>query len=145
MSKEVRERFLEFARSPVARWTANFRDLNACVTRMATLSPGGRSTGDVLEAELERLRSSWSSSADATDHDGILASVMGSEAVEKIDLFDRVQLAFVVGVCRESATLSEAGRKLFGATRTKRKVQNDADRLRKYLARFGLEWHVCKG
>jgi transcriptional regulatory protein RtcR len=56
-----------------------------------------------------------------------------------------VQLAFVIGVCRECPTLSEAGRKLFGATREKRKVQNDADRLRKYLARFDLNWQTCKG
>jgi transcriptional regulatory protein RtcR len=65
-------------------------------------------------------------------------------AVAQIDLFDRVQLASVIKVCRESATLSEAGRKLFGATREKRKVQNDADRLGKYLARFGLDWQSCK-
>ena len=62
----------------------------------------------------------------------------------RLDLFDRVQLAFVVGACRESATLSEAGRKLYAATREKRKVQNDADRLRKYLARFDLDWQACK-
>jgi transcriptional regulatory protein RtcR len=61
-----------------------------------------------------------------------------------LDLFDRAQLAFVVGVCRACATLSEAGRKLFGATRARRKVQNDADRLRKYLARFDLDWQACR-
>src|SRR5262245_30287530 len=54
------------------------------------------------------------------------------------------QLGFVIRICRECATLSEAGRKLFGATREKRKVQNDADRPRKYLARFNLDWQACK-
>ena len=49
LSKEVRERFLSFARSPAARWSANFRDLNACVTRMGTLSPGGRITPEILD------------------------------------------------------------------------------------------------
>ena len=39
---------------------------------------------------------------------------------------------------------SDAGRKLFGITRTQRKVPNDADRLRKYLARFGLDWPACR-
>ena len=57
-----------------------------------------------------------------------------------LDLFDRLQLEAVLRVCRESHTLSEAGRKLFHATRTQRSVVNDADRLRKYLARFGLSW-----
>ena len=144
LSKEVREQFLSFARSPAARWNANFRDLNACVTRMATLSTGGRVTREILDAELERLRSSWSTAPDPADDAGVLASVLGPKVLDQLDLFDRVQLAAVIGVCRQSATLSEAGRKLFGSTRVKRKVQNDADRLRKYLARFDLDWHSCK-
>jgi transcriptional regulatory protein RtcR len=144
LSKEVRQQFLSFARSPAARWNANFRDLNACVTRMATLSTGGRITQEILHAELDRLRSIWSAAPDLTDDEGVLASVLGPKVLEQLDLFDRVQLAAVIGVCRESATLSEAGRKLFGSTREKRKVQNDADRLRKYLARFDLDWQSCK-
>jgi transcriptional regulatory protein RtcR len=144
MSKEVRERFLEFARSPAARWSANFRDLNACVTRMATLSPGGRITRAVLDAELARLREAWSASVDEGGGDDRLQSLLGPEASARLDLFDRAQLTFVIGVCRQSTTLSEAGRRLFGATREKRKVQNDADRLRKYLARFDLDWQRCR-
>ena len=38
------------------------------------------------------------------------------------------------------ATLSEARRKLFAVSRRDKKQPNDADRLRKYLARFGLDW-----
>ena len=41
--------------------------------------------------------------------------------------------------CR-SASLSEAGRTLFAASRTQRTSTNDSDRLRKYLAKFGLDW-----
>jgi len=42
--------------------------------------------------------------------------------------------------------LSEAGRASFAASRARRACANDADRLRKYLARFGLEWaRVCAG
>ena len=52
----------------------------------------------------------------------------------------RHRLAAVLQVCRQSRTLSEAGRLLFQASRTQRTVVNDADRLRKYLARFGLDW-----
>lgn len=143
MSKEIRDAFLSFARSSGAKWNANFRDLSACVTRMATLA-GGRITRKVLDAELERLRKGWSSPANENDPDGILETVLNPKALEQIDLFDRVQLAFVIRTCRECATLSEAGRKLYGATRENRKVQNDADRLRKYLARFDLDWSTCK-
>jgi sigma54-dependent transcription regulator len=40
----------------------------------------------------------------------------------------------------ESLSLADAGRKLFAATRSKRSSLNDSDRLRKYLARFDLDW-----
>ena len=145
MSTEVREKFLAFAQSPAARWSANFRDLNACITRMATLSPGGRITPAVLAEEVERLRAAWSTPQADDDHDAVLATVLSDQAKAKLDLFDQAQLAFVIGVCRASPTLSDAGRKLFAATRENRKTANDADRLRKYLARFDLDWQSCKG
>ena len=34
----------------------------------------------------------------------------------------------------------DAGRQLFQASRQARSVVNDADRLRKYLLKFGLSW-----
>jgi transcriptional regulatory protein RtcR len=144
MSKEVREEFLKFAESPAAKWTANFRDLNACITRMATLSPGGRITASVLAGEMERLKIGWATPLADDDHDAVLAEVLSDKAKAKLDLFDQAQLAFVIRVCRDSATLSDAGRKLFAATREKRKTANDADRLRKYLARFDLDWPNVK-
>jgi len=62
------------------------------------------------------------------------------KALGEIDLFDRSQLAEVVQVCRNSRSMSEAGRRLFGASRIRKTSSNDADRLRKYLNRFGIEW-----
>jgi transcriptional regulatory protein RtcR len=144
MSKEVREEFLKFAQSPAAKWSANFRDLNACITRMATLSPGGRITTAVLAEEIRRLTAAWTAPSANEDHESVLATVLSDQAREKLDLFDQVQLAFVVRACRESATLSDAGRKLFAATRENRKTANDADRLRKYLGRFDLDWQACQ-
>jgi transcriptional regulatory protein RtcR len=58
----------------------------------------------------------------------------------QLDRFERVQLADVLGVCRTCRTLSEAGRALFAVSRERRKKANDADRLRKYLSRFGIQW-----
>ena len=60
--------------------------------------------------------------------------------VGEIDLFDAAQLRAVVEVCRASRTLSDAGRRLFAVSRKGKKTPNDADRLRKYLARFGLKF-----
>jgi transcriptional regulatory protein RtcR len=39
-SREAGERYIEFAGSPRALWSANFRDLAASITRMATLAIG---------------------------------------------------------------------------------------------------------
>ena len=146
MAKDVRAAFLDFARSGEAKWSANFRDLNAAVTRMSTLAPGGRVTRTVLDGELVRLRNGWrQANAGATeigqgDDLAVLGDALGEAASSALDLFDRAQLACVIRVCRDSKTLSEAGRRLFAVTRGQRKVANDADRLRKYLARFGLAW-----
>jgi transcriptional regulatory protein RtcR len=144
LSKEAREEFLKFAQSPAAKWSANFRDLNACITRMATLSLGGRITEPVLQEEIGRLKAGWSAPPGNEDYEAVLAEVLNDKARENLDLFDQAQLAFVIRVCRESATLSDAGRKLFAATRANRKTANDADRLRKYLARFDLDWESVR-
>jgi transcriptional regulatory protein RtcR len=106
---------------------------------MATLSAGGRITVEIVEDEVARLSKSWSmvrespSSAD-------LDSLCDGEVLSQLDPFDRVQLTEVVRVCLTSRSLSEAGRTLFAVSRTKKGTANDADRLRKYLARFGLNW-----
>jgi len=60
----------------------------------------------------------------------------------EIDPFDRVQLAETIRVCRSSRSMSEAGRSLFSASRERKSSPNDADRLRKYLTRFSLDWNA---
>ena len=67
------------------------------------------------------------------------------ERAKALDEFDRVQLASVVRACRASASLSEAGRRLFARSRESRTSRNDADRLRKYLERFDLNWAALHG
>lgn len=137
-NKEARARFLAFAGSPQATWAANFRDLNSAVTRMATLAPAGRITLEVVEEEIGRLKEGWAEPADEDDE--VLLKLLGTERLAEIDPFDRVQLAYAVTVCRASRSLAEAGRTLFSVSRTKKKQVNDADRIRKYLASFGLAW-----
>ena len=141
-NREARKEFLRFAASPAARWTSNFRDLNAAVTRMATLAAGGRVGIELVEEEIKRLTESWreEDGTDAREDDGTLAEMLGAERLAKLDLFDRMQLESVLAVCRESRSLSEAGRRLFDSSRARRQTTNDADRLRKYLRRFGIEW-----
>lgn len=57
---------------------------------------------------------------------------------------DDPQLEDVLRVCRSAVSLSAAGRVLFDCSRERKKIANDADRLRKYLARFDLDWSELK-
>lgn len=139
LNREARESFLRFAEDPGTLWRGNFRDLNAAVTRMGTLAPKGRIRKDEVEQEIGRLHRSWERPEGGPE---TLASVLSSDQVGELDPFDRVQLNYVVEVCRESRTLSAAGRVLFAASRKKKENPNDSDRLRKYLAKFGLSFQA---
>jgi transcriptional regulatory protein RtcR len=103
---------------------------------MATLAEQGRITDTLVAEEIARLEYNWRG-----------APSMGDLPVdpETLDLFDRRQLESVVEVCRRTQSLSEAGRELFAVSRQKKANPNDADRLRKYLARFGLSWESVRG
>jgi len=109
---------------------------------MCTLAPGARIDRATVDEEIGRLRATWASTtlpspASAPRKDDPVTELLGDTP---IDLFDRVQLAEVIRVCRASRSLSDAGRALFAASRAQRTSVNDADRLRKYLARFDLDW-----
>ncbi len=162
MTRDAHDAFLRFATAADATWPGNFRDLSAAVRRMATLATGARITIADVEHEVARLRAAWAIAAppaplaappmltapplaSATPAPGQGAAtddvdrVLGERAAD-LDLVDRAQLAVVLRVCRESASLSDAGRRLYAASRTRKTSTNDADRLRKYLARWGLTW-----
>jgi transcriptional regulatory protein RtcR len=146
-NKEAREAFLDFAEGADSRWLGNFRDLNAAVTRMATLAPRGRIRVEEVEEEIERLRENWRRPGEE-GRGGVevdLERVLAREVVEGLDPFDRVQLEYVVGVCGRARTLSDAGREIFAVSRGRRAVTNDADRLKKYLARFGVTFEGVRG
>jgi len=134
MSREARQRFLDLARK--APWPGNFREFSGVVRRMAALSDDGRITPSLVEQELRRL----------AERRGQAKPMMKTKLIDEVlrdnelDLFDRAQLEVVLEVCRRSRSLSEAGRELFAVSRQRKSSQNDADRLRKYLARFGLEF-----
>ena len=141
-NREARDRYVQFAGSPQATWAANFRDLAASVTRMATLAISGRVTVEIVEKEVARLGEAWSERAEGTSAESgdPLEDVLGVEKIAELDRFDRVQLEDVVRVCRRCRNMSEAGRELFAMSRSKRAILNDADRLRKYLGKFGISW-----
>ena len=140
-NKEARRLFLDFATAPAATWKANFRDLIGAVTRMATLAPRGRITTAEVKEEIMRLQTGWKQAGKSMERRrSLLKRFLTEDQQEAIDPFDLAQLEAVLNVCRNSRNLSEAGRCLFAVSRQVKKTPNDADRLRKYLAKFGLRW-----
>lgn len=140
INKEAKDRFLKFA--VTWSWPGNFRDFDAAVTRMATLAEGGRITEKVVSEELERLQGS--TMAGSPDIGELVVQRLGPERAARLDRFDRVQLEDVLAVCQNARSLSAAGRELFAASRSEKTSVNDADRLRKYLSRFDVEFAELK-
>ncbi|WP_295943215.1 RNA repair transcriptional activator RtcR [uncultured Xanthomonas sp.] len=138
-NREARSRYLAFATGAEARWSGNFRDLSASVMRLATLANAGRIQLELVEEEIARLCRQWRDGTPPSPLDALLG-----DAAAQLDRFERVQLEDVVRVCATARSLSQAGRELFAVSRTQRASTNDADRLRKYLARFGLDWEQVR-
>ncbi len=143
-NREAREQYMRFARSPEALWRGNFRDLSASITRMATLADSGRINDAIVTQEVSRLQRLWQHANPAQmalrSSEIDLAQLLGEDGAAQLDLFDAMQLQAVIQLCRQCKTLSDAGRKLYAVSRSGKEKPNDADRLKKYLAKFGLNW-----
>lgn len=144
-SKEARKLFLDFATSARATWSGNFRDFSAAVQRMATLAEGGRIAVPNVRDEIERLELNWHRPARLERGEEALSRYVSPETLATLDRFDRVQLADVLNVCAAAKSLSDAGRTLFAESRKRRSSLNDADRVRKYLAKFDITWADLNG
>ncbi|MDL2170669.1 MULTISPECIES: RNA repair transcriptional activator RtcR family protein [Asaia] len=144
----ARARYMRFATSIDAAWSGNYRDLSDSLLRLCTLAERGRITVSMIDEEIAELSARWrparqdAAGSVATDDMAMLADIVPDLAA--IDMFDRIQLATVVQICRMSSSLSDAGRTLFSVSRMQRSSRNDADRLRKYLARFDLDWDAVR-
>lgn len=104
---------------------------------MATLADGGRITLAEVAEEIGLLQTNWQEQSSTPDR-LILSDVLSEDDIAALDLFDHAQLETVLQVCRESKSLSDAVRKLFAVSRQAQRQANDADPLRKYLAKFGI-------
>ncbi len=157
-NREARELFLNLATGPDALWRGSFRDLSSLVLRLGVLADGGRVDAGLVRDEWARLVEGWrrlggacdgsrgtaGESARLAEDRALLEAVLGREGLQALDLFDQPQLALVLRTCRQAKSLSEAGRTLFASSRLAKTRANDADRLRKYLARFNLAFDDVK-
>ena len=143
-NKVAKKRYLTFAHSPDASWQANFRDLNASVTRMATLANGGRISETTVEDEIKRLKHDWGHTSQAWDPKAVTANLLDHETHARLDLFEHIQLAGTVQTCKNANSMAEAGRMLFDQSRIRKKSPNDSHRLKQYLAKYNLEFAQLK-
>ncbi len=134
----ARQKYSTFAESPEASWNANFRDLNASITRMATLAPGGRITEQIVADEITRLRQNWAGQNNQQQ------SNIATWLSEPVDYFDQLQLQSVIDICQRATSAAEAGRILFNISRQHKASNNDSHRLRLYLKKFGLSFERIK-
>lgn len=159
---EAKKAYLDFATGPEALWPDNFRSLIASMERMITYSLYGSITLEIVEKEIALLKRNWNGrncgqpknsgeNTHGTQNGGNrfplqnrLAEAGKIPPVSERDLFDAVQLEEVLKICRDSDSRSEAGRKLFAASRFKKKSNDDTSRLNKYLKGFGLSWEDIK-
>jgi len=139
MSREARERFMQFALS--APWPGNFRDLATVVTRMATLADGGRIGVDDVVFECEQLQEEWGPGIQVPSHAPRIDALL--DGLE-LDRFDRVQLMDALQVIAKAKNMAAAGRELYAVSMAQKGSDNDSHRLRTYLARFGLKFKRVK-
>ncbi|MEG2075440.1 MAG: hypothetical protein RRY34_02965, partial [Victivallaceae bacterium] len=138
-NQEAKQRFLQFAYHPDTTWQGNFRELNAMVVRLATLSNGGRIDLAMVEAEIARSRSHQEKAPGSAPE---LKIYLGEDYRQRFDLLELTTLQKVIEVCQSSVSQAEAGKKLFAVSRLQKKSANDSDRVSKFLARFGLDFRT---
>lgn len=140
-NRAARARYMKFAVSPKALWKANFRDLNSSVTRMATLSEGGRISEELVVEEIARLQEQWTGAHTKSDSPQIVADeLLGPTRASTFDLFDQYLLMGIKDICKDSNSMADAGRKLFNVSRQNKKSVNDSHRLKQILAKYDLSF-----
>ncbi len=142
-NKQAKEKYIQFASSAEALWSANFRDLNASIIRMGTLSDNGRISLEVVEDEIKRLLHNWydnNTSKKHSDHDINLDDLLGQEVTSQLDKYEKIILNGVIEVCQEASSMADAGRKLFKHSRLLKKSQNDSHRVKQILERYNLSF-----
>lgn len=132
----AKRKYLELAMSGQSNWEFSLEDLHRSLGRLAMASTEEGITSEMVKAEFELLHDEWA----AEVCEDPLLQIVPQEMRYELDLFQKTQLMEVIRICMRSRSLSEAGRRLFASSRARKKSVNDADRLRKYLQRFGLEW-----
>lgn len=146
---EAKTAFLNFARNHP--WNGNFREFHALIARLALRATDAKITLDTLQEELNSQSQPEQPHVhlpahiveSTPDDQHLLLNLLG-ESAEKLDSFEIPQLAHVIRTCKQSTTLSQAGRTLFHVSRQHKTTSNDADRLARYLKKHGITFEQIK-
>lgn len=140
-NRESRKAWLDFALSTEAVWSGNFRDLNASVTRMATLAASGRINRAIVDDEIDTLLYLWPDTKPEVSTIA-LDEFLDEQTITEMDYIEIVQLKTVIEICQKSRSAAEAGRRLYDVSRTKKTSSNDSHRVTSYLRKFGLSFEA---
>lgn len=143
-NSEAKKRYIEFAVAPDTPWKANFRDLNASITRMATLSDGGRIDAANVRNEIETLNYLWQTETSNTNNQIKLDDLLPKMVIEEMDYIEKIELTAVVQMCAQSKDAATASRALYDKSRLRRKTKNDSHRLLQYLKKYDLHFDIIK-
>ena len=149
MTTEARQAYLAFANT--APWPGNFRDLASSVTRMATLAEAGRIGLADVQEECAHLVKTWACEWPDTanvsafpDSNTCVKAILSEAQARAEDSFELAQLECVLKTISKTSSMAEAGRVLFSASRLSKDNPNDSDRVRKFLARWSLDYKDVK-
>lgn len=130
--------YVGFATSDRAPWPGNFPELAASLERLCSFAAAsGVMDHGVARREVLHLNASWEASDPGRSR---VERVLGLAASRDLDRVDRAALEEVLLVCSATTSMAEAGKLLFAKSRERRSTLNDSDRMKKYLARYGLDW-----
>jgi transcriptional regulatory protein RtcR len=137
MDIQAREAFLSFAMK--TEWRGNLRQLKQTIRRLAARAEGGRITrGEVDGVVAELTAEEENCTGDGSEE--LLRRLVPANKLDNLDNIERVQIAHVVSVCRQSRTKADAGRILFDRSRQQKTSGNDTHRLSQFLKKYGLDW-----
>jgi transcriptional regulatory protein RtcR len=131
--------FLRFAASPDAVWPGNFRDFAAAVERMATLADPAASSPPRSRPRSPACATTWSE-GQVNDDDALCGSTSAPTRSPSSTASTASSSPTSCACACPPAACPTPAAVLFAASRERRSSHNDADRLRKYLQKFDLQW-----
>jgi transcriptional regulatory protein RtcR len=142
----AKEKFLQFAESPEAAWSGNYRDLWSAVERMSVLGAAAKDgvvTEAVAEKEIKRLRGEWKRGRSKNAADDTVEEylrIAEQHLAEKpsgrpLNGLERAELSYVINVCRKHRTLTAAAKEVYEPSRND---SNLSSKLRAFLNKYGL-------